>query len=47
MVVPETDTIIVVLTNSITKNDCADWLGQLILEYLLDAPENNNYVSGN
>ncbi|KAJ5702556.1 hypothetical protein N7488_010104 [Penicillium malachiteum] len=30
-ILPESDTIIVVLVNSIPKNDCADWLGQLLL----------------
>lgn len=44
-IIPETDSIIVVLVNSIPKNDCADWLGQFILESLLDSPEKNDYVS--
>ena len=42
-IIPETDSIIVVLLNSIPKNDCADWLGQFILENLLDSPEKHDY----
>lgn len=44
-ILPETGSIIVVLVNSTPKNDCADWLGQLILEDLLDTPEKNDYIS--
>lgn len=43
-IIPETDTIIVVLTNPITKNDCADWLGQLLIEELLDVEDKNDYT---
>ncbi len=41
---PDTQSAVVVLTNSIAKNDCADWLAQLILETFLDSPEKNDYV---
>lgn len=43
-IVPETDSVIVVLTNSIAKNDAADWLAQMILESLIDSPQKNDYV---
>jgi hypothetical protein len=43
-IIPETDTIIVVLTNSITKNDCADWLGQLLVEEMLEVEDRNDYT---
>lgn len=42
--IPDTESAIVVLTNSISLNDCADWVGQLILEALLDVEERNDYV---
>ncbi|MCJ1331615.1 hypothetical protein MMC10_008306 [Thelotrema lepadinum] len=44
-ILPMTGTIIVVLVNSIPKNDCADWLGQLLLETILDNSYKNDYVS--
>jgi CubicO group peptidase (beta-lactamase class C family) len=44
-VLPESGTIIVVLVNSIPKNDCADWLGQLLLEQILDNPDKNDYLA--
>jgi hypothetical protein len=43
-ILPETGTIIVVLVNSIPKNDAADWVGQLLVEAMLDCPEKNNYL---
>lgn len=43
--IPDTESAIVVLSNSISLNDCADWVGQLILEALLDVEERNDYVS--
>ncbi|CAG7934776.1 unnamed protein product [Penicillium salamii] len=44
-ILPESDIIIVVLVNSTPKNDCADWLGQLLLETLLENTDKNDYVS--
>ena len=35
---PESNTAIVVLTNSMGNNDTADWLGQLLLQTVLDVP---------
>ncbi|KAI4088601.1 MAG: hypothetical protein LQ344_005939 [Seirophora lacunosa] len=42
--IPSTRTAIVVLTNSMSNNDAADWLGQLLLETVLDNSEPNDYV---
>ena len=42
---PDTNTAIVVLTNSMANNDAADWLGQLLLEAVLDNPYKNNYIA--
>ena len=42
--IPDTESAIVVLTNSIRLNDCADWAGQLILEDLLGVEERDDYV---
>jgi len=41
---PETTSAIVVLTNSTAFNDAADWVGQLVVEAVLHAPEKNDYV---
>ena len=37
-------TAVVVLTNALANNDAADWLGQLILETILDVPDPNDYL---
>lgn len=42
--IPRTNTAVVVLTNSLAKNDAADWLGQLIVEAILDNQDKNDYV---
>ena len=42
---PGTNTAIVVLTNSMANNDAANWLGQMLLETVLDNPEKNDYVA--
>lgn len=41
--VPEEDIVIVVLTNSLAFNDAADWLGQMVLEEVLDVPERTDF----
>ncbi|MCJ1394889.1 hypothetical protein MMC18_007769 [Xylographa bjoerkii] len=41
--IPNTESAIVVLSNSISLNDCADWVGQMILEALLDIDTPNDY----
>lgn len=43
--VPSLRVAVVVLTNSMSINDAADWLGQLLLETILDNPEPNDYVN--
>ena len=40
----ETDSAIVVLTNALALNDCADWIGQSLVECLFDVQERNDYV---
>lgn len=44
LLLPETQSAIVVLTNTLALNDCADWVGQLLLESFLDAGEKNDYL---
>ena len=43
--IPRTRTAVVVLTNSMAKNDAADWLGQAVVEAILDNPDKNDYVT--
>lgn len=43
--IPEIHSGVVVLTNSITNNDAADWIGELLLETLLDNPDKNDYLN--
>ena len=42
--IPSTRTATVVLTNSMSNNDAADWLGLLLLETVLDDSKPNDYV---
>jgi CubicO group peptidase (beta-lactamase class C family) len=42
---PETQSGVVVLTNSMAQNDVADWLGELYLEAVLNSPEKNDYIT--
>jgi hypothetical protein len=44
-ILPESGTIVVVLANAITKNDTPGWIGQLLVEHLLDYRERNDYVA--
>lgn len=44
LLISSTRTAIVVLTNSMSNNDAADRLGQLLLETVLDNSEPNDYV---
>ena len=44
-ILPETGTVVVVLVNSLPKNDCADWIGQMLVEEMLGCPEKNDYVA--
>ncbi|KAJ5360005.1 hypothetical protein N7517_009196 [Penicillium concentricum] len=46
ILLPDTDSIIIVLSNSLALNDVPDWVGQLVLEELLEVPksERNDYI---
>ncbi|KUJ07020.1 beta-lactamase/transpeptidase-like protein [Mollisia scopiformis] len=44
MLLPEAESAVVVLTNSMALNDAADWIGQLLVEKLLDSPIRNDYA---
>jgi hypothetical protein len=44
IMIPQTQTSIVVLTNSLAFNDAADWIGQLLLENVLDAEHPTDFV---
>lgn len=44
MMLPETESAVLVLTNTMALNDAADWIGQLLVETLLDSPVRNDYV---
>lgn len=41
---PETQSAIVVMTNTLALNDCADWVGQLVLETLIGTVDRNDYL---
>ena len=41
---PETQSAIVVMRNTVALNHCADWVGQLVLETLIGATEKNDYL---
>lgn len=43
-VLPESSTAIVVLSNFSDLGDTTNWVAQLLLEIVLDAPQPNNYV---
>ena len=40
----ETQSAILVMTNTLALNDCADWVGQLVLETLLGIRDKNDYL---
>lgn len=44
---PEIETAVVVLTNSLALNDAADWIGQLVIEELLEVSSDlkNDFVT--
>ena len=44
-ILPDTRTVIVVLTNSMANNDAADWIGELLLEAVLNNTDKNDYVA--
>lgn len=41
---PGTESGVVVLTNSMAQNDVADWIGELYIQTILDAPFKNDYI---
>lgn len=41
---PDSESGVVVLTNSMSHNDLADWLGQLYVEHILDSPVKNDFL---
>jgi hypothetical protein len=43
LLLPESQSAIVVLMNTLANNDAADWIAQLLLETLIDSPEKNDY----
>ncbi|KAK0631412.1 beta-lactamase/transpeptidase-like protein [Immersiella caudata] len=45
MLLPDTESAVIVLTNTMAPNDAADWIGQLLAETLLDTPTRNDYVA--
>lgn len=42
ILLPDTESIIVILTNALALNDIPDWVGQLVLEELLDIPQSKS-----
>ncbi|KAB8349879.1 hypothetical protein FH972_023892 [Carpinus fangiana] len=42
--VPDDETAIVILSNTLTLNDTPDWVGQLVLEEILNVSERNDYI---
>lgn len=44
MLLPETESAVLVLTNTMAFNDAADWIGQLLVEALLDSPVQHDYI---
>lgn len=45
VLLPQTESAIVVLTNSEQLNEASDWIAQLLVETLLDSPDRNDYVA--
>lgn len=47
MLLPDIESVIVISSNALALNDVPDWVGQLVLEELLEVPESerNDYVS--
>lgn len=47
MLLPDTESAIVISSNALALNDVPDWVGQLVLEELLEVPESerNDYIA--
>lgn len=43
-IIPSLDISIVVMSNTLSLNDCPDWVLQLLIEEILDAPYRNDYI---
>ncbi|PSN73639.1 beta-lactamase/transpeptidase-like protein [Corynespora cassiicola Philippines] len=41
---PESQSVVVVLSNSLDLCDSSDWVAQMLLEFLVNSPEHNDYV---
>ncbi|KAI0467406.1 beta-lactamase/transpeptidase-like protein [Xylaria cf. heliscus] len=41
---PDTGTAVLVLSNGLANNDVSDWIGQLLLQTILNVPESVNYL---
>jgi CubicO group peptidase (beta-lactamase class C family) len=44
MLLPETESAVIVLTNTMALNDAADWVGQFLVETLLDSPVRHDFI---
>ena len=44
ILIPDIQSAIVVMSNSLALNDCTDWVSQLVLEELLEVPDRNDYI---
>ncbi|KIW70018.1 hypothetical protein PV04_02329 [Phialophora macrospora] len=44
IIVPELEYVVVVLVNALAISDTADWVGQLLLQTILDSKTKNDYV---
>ncbi|KAI1179039.1 beta-lactamase/transpeptidase-like protein [Nemania sp. FL0916] len=44
MILPETESAVIVLSNTMSANDASDWIGQMLVEALLHSPSRNDYV---
>ena len=44
MLLPETESAVLVLTNTMAPNDAADWMGQLLVETVIESPVHHDYV---
>ncbi|XXH02014.1 hypothetical protein Hte_008379 [Hypoxylon texense] len=41
---PDTHTAVLVLSNGLANNDVSEWIGELLLETVIDSPEKNDYL---
>ncbi|KAB5518847.1 beta-lactamase/transpeptidase-like protein [Coniochaeta sp. 2T2.1] len=43
-IVPDLDTVVVVLSNTLALNDCADWVLQLVMSTMLGGPASQDFI---